>query len=117
MITAKNENTTVTRNSSFFKKLNQQMYSDAGFDTQPVKELTEDLTDVISDPNFDSPCQAASKPPDPRKVQNQTSPKSEVPAENKSSVEVSREDPSENEKPQPLRRSARKRIPRKIFDL
>ena len=80
-------------------------------------ELTEDLTDLISDPNLDSPCPTASKPLNPPEVQDQTSPKSEDSAENKRSVEVSRKYLSENEKSQPLRRSTRKRIPRKIFDL
>ena len=113
MITAKDENTTVTRNSSFFKKLDQQLPPNTNLDT---RDSTEDLTDLINNPNLDSSTQTTSKPATSN-VQEQTTPKPEVSNENKSLVEVSRENSSENEKPQPLRRSTRKRIPKKIFDL
>ena len=115
MITAQNDNRTVTRNSSFFKILDQSVINrdnnpshDSGLsspaDTKQQQELPAARTRAhASDPS-------ASKPVSfPGAQANPTSSFSPIP-ESQASASHPVGQP-------PLRRSSRKRVPRQILDL
>lgn len=124
MITARNEDTTVTRNSSFFKKLTQPMPpdgNDTSFDTPPVEEQTEKSPDPACSPSLTTPCSTPSRPTKSADGQDQKFSDSEVP-DGRVTVDSPKEVPicapdTGNKQPQPLRRSTRKRIPKKILNL
>jgi hypothetical protein len=111
MISAKNADTSVTRNSSFFKKLTFQEIN-----PPHVEEYTEESQIPVSFPNVNppttserqtTPAQEVSKPP-----QQENSSNKDI---QNGSVQIPTIVPeTENEQMPALRRSTWRRIPRKI---
>ena len=114
MITAENENCTITRNSSFFKSLNQPVINrdnnesqNNGFGSPVDKESTQESP--AAPPCLNVPDTASSKSVSIPNVQADL-PNSSNPVSDQAQV------PHPDGQP-PLRRSTWKRTPRKILDL
>ena len=117
MITAEGENRTVTRNSSFFKNVYQPAVNHGNDESQNSssgssadKECIQEPPPALESSNVPGP-----KPSNPLNTQH-------VKADSPSSsnlvpVPVSQAETSQPVDPPPLRRSTRRRIPRKILDL
>ena len=114
MITAKNADASVTRNSSFFKKLTFEEIN-----PPHVEEYTEESQIPVSFPKVNPTTTSERQTPPAQEV-------SEPPPQENSSNKDIQNGPleiptivpeNENEQSPPLRRSTRKRIPRKILDL
>ena len=116
MITAVGENRTVTRNSSFLKNVCHPAVNHGddecqnGFGSSTDKECTQEPSPTLESSNVPGP-----KPSNPLNTQH-------VKADSPSSsnlvpVPVSQTQTLQPVDPPPLRRSTRRRIPRKILDL
>ena len=116
MITAESENRIVTRNSSFFKTLNHSAISqgsdefyNSGSGTIAIRESIQE-SPAVETPTLSAPYSAPPKlmntPPSRTDLSNSSNPDTE------SQTRLSHPDSQ-----QPLRRSTRKRAPRKILDL
>lgn len=123
MITAESEDRTISRNSSFFKRLNQSGHNrnnddfqDSGFDTPLVKKATQESPGVSVSPSLNTPDLTTSTPVNTPPVQadlpSLDSPDGQVKVD---SAKESPKGPTHDQ--QTLRRSTRRRIPRKILDL
>ncbi|CAB4043861.1 Hypothetical predicted protein [Paramuricea clavata] len=112
MITAKNADASVTRNSSFFKKLTFQEIN-----PPHVEEYTEESQIPVSFSKVNLPTISERQTPPAQEVSKSP------PQENSSNKDIQNgpvEIPTvipETEQPPPLRRSTRRQIPRKILDL
>jgi hypothetical protein len=114
MITVKNADASVTRNSSFFKKLTFQEIN-----PPHVEEYTEESQIAVSFPKVNPPTTSERQTPPAPELSEPT------PQENSSNNDIQNgpvEIPTivpetENEQSPPLRKSTRRRIPRKILDL
>ena len=117
MITAGGENRTVTRNSSFFKNMyppavNQgnDESQNSGFGSSADKECIQEPPPALESSNV--PGTNPGDPPNTQRV------KHDLPsASNFVPVPVSQTQSSQPGDPPPLRRSSRRRTPRKILDL
>ncbi|KAK2557447.1 hypothetical protein P5673_020177 [Acropora cervicornis] len=117
MITAEGENRTVTRNSSFFKNMyppavNQgnDESQNSGFGSSADKECIQEPPPALESSNI-----PGTNPSDPPNTQHV---KCDLPsASSLVRVPVSQTQYSQPGDPPPLRRSSRRRTPRKILDL
>ena len=122
MVTAKNADTTVSRNSSFFKKLTRAMPHEENemIDIPPVTEHADECPSPSCDesvPHFTPP--APENPIDdkgPKSSELKTAEEPAVPVL-PDVPEVPKEVPVTINEPPALRRSTRRRIPRKIFNI
>ena len=119
MITAQGDGLTNTRNSSFFKTLSKPVLNSDSGDIEDVDlnapsdnplQVSPDVS-VIPSPNASNPvpCKTMHAP----RLDNPVHPEGMMPAPFSRVKERSQSVPV----PPPLRRSTRKRTPRKIFDL
>ena len=120
MITVLEDDRTITRNSSFFKKLSKTVPNSDSGDIQDddfnapsdnPPPVSPDVS-VIPSPNVSNPtvpCKSTNAP----SLDNPAHPEGTMPASFFRVKEQSQSVPI----PPPLRRSLRKRIPRKIFEL
>lgn len=130
MITAKNADATVTRNSSFFKKLSLEVSSDEDDSVvvPPVREYPKQTRNKMPSkspkkdniPSITLPVNEDSTSFTSLPVNEDTEPPQlEEPSENTSNdpIQIPCDVAEDKPKPQPLRRSTRTRIPRKMFNL
>jgi len=119
MITVQGDGRTITRNSSFFKELSKTVPNSDSGDIQDddfnapsdnPSPVSPDVS-VIPSPNASNPvpCKTTNAP----SLDNPVHPEGMMPASFFRVEEQSQSVPV----PPPLRRSSRKRIPRKIFEL
>ena len=118
MITATNADTAVSRNSSFFKKLIRTMPGDEDdtINTPPITEHREELPNRSDSPKANIPHLT------PFTLENPTENKDLKPSnlkffDDKGQGTVPTFEPKAINEPPALRRSTRRRIPRKILDL
>ena len=117
MITAEGENRTVTRNSSFFKNVYQPAIShgndesqNSGFGSSADKECIQEAPSALESSTVPGP--------NPSNPLNTPNVKGDLPSSsNLVPVPWSQTQTSQPGNQPPLRRSTRKRIPRKILDL
>ena len=117
MITAKGENRTVTRNSSFFKNVYQPAVNHGNDESQNSSSGSSADKECIQEP---PPALESSNVPGPKpsKPLNTQHGKADSPSSsNLVPVPVSQAETSQPVDPPPLRRSTRRRFPRKILDL
>ena len=117
MITAKGENRTVTRNSSFFKNVYQPAVNHGNDESQNSSSGSSADKECIQEP---PPALESSNVPGPKpsKPLNTQHSKADSPSSsNLVPVPVSQAETSQPVDPPPLRRSTRRRFPRKILDL
>ena len=112
MITAEGDNRTVTRNSSFFKNIYRPTVNqgndesqNSGFGSSAEEECIQEPPPAFERPNL-------LDPPNTRHVKDDL-----LSSGNLVPVPVSQTQTSQSFAPPPLRRSSRRRIPRKILDL
>ena len=117
MITAERENRTVTRNSSFFKNVNQPAVSPGNDESQNSSFGSSANKECIQEP---LPALESGKVPGPSSSNPLITPSSEADIPSSSNlvpVPGSQTQTSQPVSQPPMRRSTRKRIPRKILDL
>ena len=117
MITAEGKNRTVTRNSSFFKNVNQPAVSPGNDESQNSGFGSSADKECIQEP---LPALESGKVPGPSSSNPLIAPNSEADIPSSSNlvpVPGSQTQTSQPVAQPPLRRSTRKRIPRKILDL
>ncbi len=119
MVTAKNADTTVSRNSSFFEKLTRAVPDDENetIDIPPVTEHADEFPSPSCDervPHFTPPTlENPVDDKDPKSLELKTAEEPAVPV----LPDVPKAVPEMINEPPALRRSMRRRIPKKIFNI
>ena len=117
MITAEGENRTVTRNSSFFKNVHQPAVNHGNDESQNSGFGSSEDKECIQKPS-PTPESSSVPGPNPSNSPNTQHARADSPSSsNLVPVPVSQTQTSQSGDPPPLRRSSRRRIPRKILDL